>query len=114
MSDIKNIEDRLHLLETIVIGMNERETVCMSNGQMDDAGAMALYSIVAELAQAAGISPEDFFKHYQVRFRWWHDYYLRQSEDVSSHLSAMLDLRTIEQASVDATYAPIFDPPPSS
>ena len=23
-----------------------------------------------------------FLKHYELRFRWWHDYYLRRAEEV--------------------------------
>lgn len=111
---MSNIEDRLLLLEKIVMGMDERETVRMSNGLMDDAMAMALYSIVSELAQAAGISSDAFFQHYQIRFRWWHDYYLRHAEDLSSGLAASLDPRTIEQANVPLTFSSIFGPPSST
>jgi hypothetical protein len=114
MSDIEDLKKRLRGLEDHIATMNECDTARLSASQLDRAQFMALCSIVREFALHAGISSESFSWHYEERVRWWHDYFLRQCEDVSPQLSAQLDQRTIGEADVGASYPPLFDPPPST
>lgn len=105
-------EQRLAELERLVSGMIDWQTASSRTEQMDDAKAMALFSIVQELSERSGISLEAFHAHYETRFRWWHDYYLREAENVSPGLAAELDTRTLEQSDVSERYPPLFDSPP--
>jgi hypothetical protein len=105
------LEQRLELLEKLVSSLCDLNTADSRNELMDDAKVMAIYSIVQELAEKAGVDSERFLKHYEIRFRWWHDYYLRRAEDSSPALAAELDPRTLAQAAVSPTYPSIFDEP---
>lgn len=109
---MNQLETRLKNLENLVSSLLELNNADAKIEMMDNAKVMAIYSIVQELAEKAGIPPDSFLKHYETRFRWWHDYYLRQAEDISPARAAALDPRTSGQCAVDATYPPIFDPPP--
>jgi hypothetical protein len=110
MSD--GIESRLKLVEELLAAMSERDTIDLTTEQMDDARVMALYTIVQELAENAGIPQEEFLRHYETRFRWWHDYYLVKAEDVNPQRAAAIDPRSIDESDVAPTYPPIFDSPP--
>jgi hypothetical protein len=111
MHRIEALEKRLEGLESLVSTMCDLSDSRSVSELIDDAKVMAIYSIAQDLAVEAGISVENFLKHYEIRFRWWHDYYLRQAEDISPQRAAELDPRTFEQAAVSATYPPLFDPP---
>ena len=39
--------------------------------------------------------PHQFEQHFSTRFAWWHDYYLRSTEDVALALAAALDHQTL-------------------
>lgn len=114
-NDIKDsIEERLATLEQLVSTLCETNTIDLANEQTDDARLMALYSIVLELAERAGVSESEFQQHFETRFRWWHDYYLRKAEDVSPSRAAEIDTRAISDCEVSAEYPPLFGPPPPS
>ncbi len=106
-----NLEERIATLENLVSSISDLQTADIRNEQIDDAKMQSLYTIVQELAEKAGVPIEKFLKHYEIRFRWWHDYYLRRAEDVSPALAAQIDIRTVEQADVSPTYPPLFDEP---
>ena len=65
-----------------------------------------------ELAVHEGLSPEDFGKHFELRFNWWHDYLLRLAEDVAPDVAARIDNRSLSDAGVPPSYPPLFSPPP--
>jgi hypothetical protein len=98
-------------LQKLVSTMFDVQTADSRNEMIDDARVMAIYSIVLELAERAGVDRDAITKHFASRQRWWHDYFLRRAEDVSPERAAELDPRTIEQAGVSQTYPSIFDPP---
>jgi hypothetical protein len=113
MSEYDDLQERLASLEDLVHTLAQNNTASSRLEIINDAKVSAIYSIVLELAEHLGVNPAQFFRHYETRFRWWHDYYLRQAEDVSPEISGLLDPRTIEQASVSEVYLPLFDPPQS-
>lgn len=106
---MSGIESRLKLVEELLKAMTQRDMIDLANEQMDDAKVMALYTIVQELAENAGIPQEECLRHYETRFRWWHDYYLRRVEDVSPERAAEIDPRAVADADVEPTYPPLFD-----
>jgi hypothetical protein len=112
MSELEDLQKQVEALTELVGSITKLNDANSINEVLDDARTTAIYSIVRELAEKAGVAPEAFLQHYTVRFRWWHDYYLRKAEDVNPERAAELDPRTVEQAGVDATYPPIFGPPP--
>ena len=113
--------DRITLLEARVEALKKGlewqqaiDTEDLKGEQMTDAQFMALYSIVMELAERLGLSSDSFSKHYQTRFRWWHDHYLRRVEDSNPALAAEIDPRSVSDSDVSPTYPPLFDSPPPS
>jgi hypothetical protein len=107
-----SIEDRVKLIEDLLSAMSRSEIVDLSNDQMEDARTVTLYSLVQELAERAGISTAEFHRHYQIRCRWWHDYFLRKAENMDPSLAAELDTRAIDECDVSGNYPPLFGPPP--
>lgn len=110
----EQLEKRIAELEDLVSSMCKLNTAELVNEQLDDAKVMAIYSVVLDLACHAGVSSENFLKHYEIRFRWWHDYYLGKVEEKSASLAAEIDLRSLSECNVEPTYPSIFDPPESS
>jgi len=109
MPDQASLERRLATIESILLTMGKSSTIDLATRQTDDANFMALYSIVRELANRAGVSDELFLRHYDARFRWWHDYFLRRVEDRDPERAAEIDYRTLEQASTETSFRSIFD-----
>ena len=110
-NEIENLQARVKALEELIhsmVGLNTQDFV---NEKMDDAKVMAIYSMVQDLAEKAGVPTDEFLKHYEIRFRWWHDYYLRKAESISPAFAAEIDPRTIEEAGVSESYPSIFEPP---
>jgi hypothetical protein len=115
MSDeLTLIKARLNAVEELVRSLDKLSTTDLAYDQTNSADFMALYSIVAEMAEQLGLSPEQFLEHFRGRFRWWHDHYLRRVEDVSPGHAAEIDARSIAESDVPRTYPPIFDRPPTS
>jgi hypothetical protein len=108
-----DLEQRVAALEALVKGMCRAEEAGGTCSTMDDAMLRAIYTVVEELAEKAGVSRESFLEHFDLRFRWWHDYYLRQTEDVSPGLAAQRDHRTLADADIPPTYPPLFSAPPN-
>jgi len=111
MSTIEELEKRLDDLRELVFNLSDRNEQRDKTELMEQAKVSAIYSIALDLADRAGVSSEAFSKHYEVRFRWWHDY-LREVEALNPSLAAELDPRSVEQAEVGKLYPSIFDPPP--
>jgi hypothetical protein len=109
-----SIEERLKTIEGLLFAMSERDTIDLANEQLDDAKVTALYTIVQELAERAGIPQEEFLRHYEIRFRWWHDYYLRRAEDVNPARAAEIDARSVAESDVEPIYPPLFGSPPET
>lgn len=112
MSEIEQLQERVAKIEANIKSLSDLSAMNATNNITDDARVMAIYSIVQELAIKAGVTPEDFAAHYRIRYRWWHDHYLRHLEDASPAAAASMDQRSIEEASVPVAYPPLFDPPP--
>jgi hypothetical protein len=112
MSDL--ITDRLDRLEAAVLMANDIDTARLSGELEDEARIMALYSIVRDLAERAGVGADDFCRHYENRFRYWHSHYLRKAEDCSQPLAVRLDRRVGDTDAADESYPSIFDPPSAS
>jgi len=108
----RTLKQRIDDLEAIVSSLCDINTSDAANSLMDEARVMAIYSIALDLARRQGVSADSFFRHFQARFHWWHDHYLRREEDADPRRAAELDPRTLEQAAVDASYPSLFDPPP--
>lgn len=106
------LEERLAALEELVATLCDRNDIDSKIELTEKAKVQALYTLVQDLAVEVGVTAENFLKHYETRFRWWHDYYLRQAEDISPAIAAELDTRTVVQADVSPTYPSLFDQPP--
>jgi hypothetical protein len=61
----------------------------------DNAHYSALRSMVGEIALRFGISSEQFWKHYEARYSYYHDLMLQQAEKVKPRLAAQLDDRPL-------------------
>lgn len=105
------ITARLDRLEAAMVLANDIDTARLSGEVEDEARIMALYSIVRDLAEHAGVRPEDFCQHYENRFRFWHSHYLRKAEGCSQSLAVLLDRRGGETDDAVESYSSIFDPP---
>ncbi len=113
MSSLQDLENRLSELEKLVQTLNDLNTSELSNEKYNDAEIATLRSIVIDLAEHAGVSPKELQKHYDTRFRYWHDWFLRKVEETSPSLAAEVDKRGIGECGVTDSYPPLFDPPAS-
>ena len=114
MDRLETLEKRVDDMQSLLKLMSEADTARMTNDLTKDAQVMAIYSIVQDLAARAGVKTDDFLRHYEARFRYWHDRHLLWAEGVDSGLAGKLDARTLEQVSTAQSYPSIFDPPPPS
>lgn len=112
MTEIEALNIRVRALEKMAVLASDLNSARSTNEIMDQAARTAIHSIVQELAVKAGISDEEFLKHYAIRFRWWHDHLLQRAENESPAEAARLDVRSLAQADVPEAYPSIFDPPP--
>lgn len=69
----------------------------MKNEKVEQARAIALMTIARELSIRAGLKPEEFDQHFEVRYQFWYDWLLRKAEDVSQTAAAALDVRTDDE-----------------
>lgn len=104
-------EKRLDDFSDLLVKRSEIRTLEDAAGLVDEARFMALYSIVLDLAQRAGVEKDDFTKHYQTRLHWWHDWKLKEREKLDPASSAQVDLRTLDEVPTSDYYSSIFDPP---
>jgi hypothetical protein len=110
MSD--ELKARVEALEKLVSTYAEIDKGKDRREILDDAKVMAIYSIAHDLATNAGVSPDAFLAHYKAKFRFWHDYYLREAENVSQAYAAQLDQREPEHMPDGDSLPSIFDPLP--
>ncbi len=108
------LEARVESMQGLLQLMSDADTARMTNDLMKDAQVMAIYSIAQDLAEHAGVEIDDFLRHYEVRFRYWHDLYLMRVGDSNQGLAGLLDTRSPDQVSTAHSYPSIFDPPPST
>lgn len=72
----------------------------------------ALHSIVVELAEKAGISPEDFDAHHTHRLRWFLDQDLLSTGDSDpSFVERVATKELREFIAVPEAFPGIFEPP---
>jgi hypothetical protein len=107
----EELEQRVKALEGLVSSLSSANIGALENELHDDAKMMVLHTMVADLAEKAGVPVENFQRHYAIRYRWWHSYYLNRAERIDPGLAAKLDRRTPEQVSDGEAYPSIFDPP---
>jgi len=107
--EMELLKTRVDGLEKLMDGVLKWQNQDTVNEQLDSARVSTIMSIAMDLAARAGVGPDEFVKHYELRFRWWHDYYLRRAEDVSPELASQLDIRTLEESDVEKTYPELFD-----
>jgi hypothetical protein len=88
-----------HNLSTQIIGMAQRNI----------ADLLVLRSMVQEIAEQHGIEPDQFKRHYQLRFDFWYDHVLRGIEDQSPDLAAAIDPRELFSFGVETSYPPLFE-----
>lgn len=68
-----------------------------------------LVSIVSELAGRAGLSEEEFQKHYDKRYQYFYNLGLQAVEDIAPDQAASIDGRTIAESDAPETFPPLFD-----
>lgn len=86
----------------------EAGTARIAKSERDEARFLALYSIVQELAERAGVTREDLRRHFEVREEFWHAKRLEEVERNNPSLAARIDLRSASQDAAPPPYPPIF------
>ena len=72
-----SIEQRLEVLEAIVKKTAELDAARSKADVAETAMLRAIYTVVEELAQQAGIEQPHFLKLFEDRFHFWHEHYTR-------------------------------------
>jgi len=67
---MNDTEQRITVLE-------QRLELLLEGQTINEAMVRAIYTVVEELAQEAGIEEAHFLKHFEDRFHFWHDHYTR-------------------------------------
>ena len=111
MSLNKELEARLKSIEDLAFQSLEISKENSSTSIAQAARIMALCSMIEDLASRMGVDRADLNKHFALRIRWYHDRLLRHVEDASPGAAALLDPRTIEEASVPLRFPSLFDDP---
>jgi len=106
------IESALEKLNAFAALQDELETARMQNETLDRADFLALRTIVAELAAEAGVTPEDFDRHLDLRLRWWHERLILRAGDRDPSLAERLSVEFPGESEPSPDGFPsLFDPP---
>jgi len=107
-----SIESRLAALEQFAALQDELETARMQNETLREAEAVALRSIVSDLAEQAGVTPEDFDRHLDLRLRWYHERLILRAGDRDPSLADRLSVQFPGESEPSPDGFPsLFDPP---
>ena len=107
-----SIESRLAALEQFAALQDELETARMQNETLREAEAVALRSIVSDLAEQAGVTPEDFDRHLDLRLRWYHERLILWAGDRDPSLADRLSVQFPGESEPSPDGFPsLFDPP---
>ena len=83
-----SIEQRLEALEATARKEAELDTARSNNDAAHTAMLRAVYTVVEELAQEAGIEQAHFLKLFEDRFHFWHEHYTHVGKSESLGLDA--------------------------
>ena len=72
-----------------------------------DARFWALHSMLRELLQHAGVSEDDFQRHFLLRKNHYHDKFLRGLEDTHPKSAARLDARSLSDIPESSDFPPL-------
>jgi hypothetical protein len=103
---------RIEALEAVVKAFEDVIPTDTKTALHNNSNFMALFSFVQELAQHAGVSADNFLKHYEARRRYWYERHLEMTEDMYPAIAAELAQRTVEEVDTSEHYPSMFDPPP--
>ena len=108
MTEMDELKARVKALEGVVAKILAVDTLKLTRFEKDLAGFEALFDLVRELAKHEGISQEEFQKHYDIRYRHWHDENLRKLEETDPSLAAEVDTRATSEADIPDVIPPLF------
>jgi hypothetical protein len=100
-------EERLAFLEE---RFAEWQRLYLINAKQDHAGQLALFSMVAEMAEQLGLSHSEVHRHYKTRRAWMLDRLLRKVESKDPSVAADIDERKIGDVPTSGGYPPLFPP----
>jgi len=107
-SDLPEIKRRIDALEHLADSFHDSDTSRIAESQRDHAGFMALYAIVQEIAARQGISDADFFRHWEIRRRYFYDYYIAETARISPELASAIDERSPNAVPPKDGFPPLF------
>ena len=93
-SDLSEIKRRIDALDHLADSFHDSDTSRIAESQRDHGGFMALYAIVQEIAARQGISDAEFFRHWEIRRRYFYDYYIAETARFSPELASAIDERS--------------------
>jgi hypothetical protein len=112
--DIETLKKQIKALQELVPVIRGNGTSGLPNGKLDDARLMALYSLVQEFAQRAGISSQEFQSRFELHQKRWYTHYLQEVQQTSPNLVAERDSGTNFNCDAAAHLPQLLDPPPGS
>jgi len=107
-SDLSEIKRRIDALEHLAHSLHDSDTSRIAESQRDAAGFMALYVIVQEIAARYGVSDAEFFRHWEIRRRYFYDYYIAQTARISPELASAIDERSPNAVPPKKGFPPLF------
>lgn len=104
-------ETRLNDITNLLFTQSDAREAEMTREAEETANFWALYEIVMELAEHAGIDPESFSKHFTIRQQLALDRGFAQVREIDAGTAARLDRRDLDQVPTESFAPSIFDPP---
>jgi hypothetical protein len=101
----EDFEKRLAHIEKVLVGQAVSKVEEKIN---ENAKVMTLWSLVKELAEHEGISPEDLNTHYNLRYKFHQAEALGDAEDQNPELAAAVDTRPQQSVPTGEPYPPLF------
>jgi hypothetical protein len=106
-----DLRERVDLLTRTMNEIVDNLTHMIGKSKANDAYDLALYSIVLELVENAGIPRAQFVAHFRLRKAYFHDRLLQSVESSDPAFAAEIDTREIADVSTSEGYPPLFPPP---
>ncbi len=107
-SDLSEIERRIYALEQLAHSFHDDGKNAIAELQKDRAAFMGLYCMVAEIAEQHGISDPEFLRHWEIRRRYFYDYYVAELAKISEELAQAIDERSPNAARPPEGFPPLF------
>jgi hypothetical protein len=107
-SDLSEIKRRIDALEHLAQSFHDSDTLRIGESQRAHAGFMALYAIVQEIAAHYGISDAEFFRHWDIRWRYFYDRNIAQTASISPELASAIDERSPNAVPPKESFPPLF------